>query len=184
MNANKTCTATFTLNTYNLTIAIAGTGTGTVTPDVGVHPYDYGTDVTLQATAATGSTFDGWSGNADCADGSVTMNANKTCTATFTLNTYNLTIAIAGTGTGTVTPDVGVHPYDYGTDVTLQATAGTGSTFDGWSGDLDCEDGSVTMNADKTCTATFTPTSNQSGEPTPDGGLGSISQPVIPTPTP
>ena len=156
MNADKACTATFTLNTYGLTIAKAGTGSGTVTPTVGVHPYDYGTVVTLSATAAIGSTFDGWSGDPDCEDGSVTMNTDKACTATFTLNTYDLTIAKAGTGSGTVVPTVGVHPYDYGTVVTLSATAAIGSTFDGWSGDPDCEDGSVTMNTDKACTATFT----------------------------
>ena len=69
--------------------------------------------------------------------------------------TYDLTIATAGTGSGTVDPDVGVHSYAEGEVVNLQATADGGSTFDGWSGDADCEDGSVTMDADKSCTATF-----------------------------
>ena len=123
MNGNYTVTANFAIDTHTLTIAKAGTGSGTVVPAVGVHPYGYGTVVTLEATAASGSTFDGWSGDPDCEDGSVTMNADKACTATFTLNTYDLTIAKAGTGSGTVTPTVGVHPYDYGTVVTLSATA-------------------------------------------------------------
>ena len=79
MDADKSCTATFTLNTHTLTIAKAGAGSGTVVPDVGPHSYDYGTIIPLEATADSGSTFDGWSGDADCADGSVTMDANKTC---------------------------------------------------------------------------------------------------------
>ena len=98
------------------------------------------------------------------------MDADKTCTATFTLNTYDLTIATAGTGSGTVTPTVGIHTYDYGTAVTLEATADSGFTFDGWSGDVDCADGSVTMDVDKACTATFS-----EYVPTPLGLDGDVS---------
>jgi hypothetical protein len=39
--------------------------------------------VTLTVTPSAGSTFDGWSGDADCADGVVTMNAAKSCKARF-----------------------------------------------------------------------------------------------------
>ncbi len=77
---------------YNLAISKAGTGTGTVTSnpegiDCGSAcdtDFAENTVVTLTATPALGSTFAGWSGDADCSDGVVTMNANKTCTATFT----------------------------------------------------------------------------------------------------
>jgi hypothetical protein len=37
----------------------------------------------LSASPEDGWQFIGWTGNADCADGSVTLNANKSCTATF-----------------------------------------------------------------------------------------------------
>jgi hypothetical protein len=41
--------------------------------------------VNLTYSASVGSSFSGWSGDADCSNGSVTMNSSKTCTAVFTL---------------------------------------------------------------------------------------------------
>ena len=76
-----------------LTVSRSGTGTGTVTSDF--PGIDCGTDcqegfpsgqlVTLTPTAASGSLFSGWSGDADCSDGIVTMSGPRTCTATFSL---------------------------------------------------------------------------------------------------
>jgi len=156
MNADKTVTATFSINQHTLTIARAGNGNGIIAPTIGDYTYDYGTVVALTAIANTGSTFAEWSGNPDCADGVVTMNADKTCTAIFTLDTYTLTMAQEGTGSGLITPDVGQHTYDYGTMVTLTAVPDPGSTLAGWDGELDCADGVATMDANKACTATFT----------------------------
>jgi uncharacterized repeat protein (TIGR02543 family) len=98
--------------------------------------------------------------------------------------THDLTIAKVGTGSGTVTPDVGVHSYAEGTVVTLEATADTGSTFEGWSGDADCADGSVTMSADKTCTATFTllsPSGSATSSAIPSNATPSIGQQIVVT---
>jgi hypothetical protein len=83
-----------------LTVAGAGTGNGTVTA-TGIsctitagstsgdcsESYPDGTSVTLTATAASGSTFAGWT-NCDAPSGNqctMTMNADKTVTATFNL---------------------------------------------------------------------------------------------------
>ena len=96
---------------FTLTVTKTGSGSGTVTSSpVGigcgtdcVETYNSGTVVTLIATAVAGSTFAGWSGNADCVDGVVTMTAAKTCTATFNLQKFTLTVTKAGTGNGTVT---------------------------------------------------------------------------------
>ncbi len=92
MDAAKEVTATFTPPRYTLTVSKAGTGSGTVTSDpAGIscgsdcsEPYTSGTVVTLTATAASGSTFAGWSG-ACTGTGScrVSMSVAKTVTATF-----------------------------------------------------------------------------------------------------
>ncbi|MCG3116636.1 MAG: InlB B-repeat-containing protein [Candidatus Manganitrophus sp. SA1] len=163
MDANKSCTATFTLQSLQVAVTKAGNGSGTVTSspagiDCGAicqANYNFGTVVTLTAATTNGSTFGGWSGDADCADGSVTVNAARNCTATFTLNQHTLTISQAGTGSGTVS---GAGTYNFGAVATVTATANTGSTFGGWSGPngTECATGSVTMNANKSCIATFT----------------------------
>jgi hypothetical protein len=184
MDADKTCTATFSLVNRTLTVAGAGTGSGTVaatgisctitagsTSGDCTEGYAHGTSVTLTATPNAGSTFTGWSGDSDCSDGAVTMDADKTCTATFSLVNRTLTVAGAGTGSGTVaatgisctitagsTSGDCTEGYAHGTSVTLTATPNSGSTFTGWSGcdsvsGMDCQ---VTLTAAKLVTAQFT----------------------------
>ncbi|HYD40498.1 MAG TPA: cellulase family glycosylhydrolase [Anaeromyxobacter sp.] len=94
MTSARTVTATFTaLATNPLTVTRAGTGSGTVTSspagiDCGTTcsaSYGGNAVVVLTATAASGSTFVGWSGacTGAAATCSVTMNAARTVTATF-----------------------------------------------------------------------------------------------------
>lgn len=91
-----------------LTVSKSGTGTGTVVSspagiDCGVAcsaVYATGTVVVLGATPAADSFFAGFGGNADCTDGMVTMDSDKTCTATFTKTWFEETDpAITYTGT-------------------------------------------------------------------------------------
>ena len=74
--------------------------------------------------------------------------------------TYSLIISKAGTGSGTVTA-TGINcgsdcseVVNSGTQVALTATAAAGSTFAGWTG-TGCTSGTVTVNGNMTCTATF-----------------------------
>jgi Tfp pilus assembly protein PilW len=78
---------------YALSISKAGSGSGTVSSSSGIdcgstcsQNYAFGTQVTLSAAAASGSTFAGWSGGNCSGNGicTVIMNAAQSVTATFT----------------------------------------------------------------------------------------------------
>jgi hypothetical protein len=74
-----------------------------------------------------------------------------------------LTVQKSGQGAGTVTSNMGVidcgatcsDTYNDGTEVILTATPEPNSRFTGWSENVDCEDGVVTMTTDVNCTANF-----------------------------
>lgn len=170
LDASKTVTATFTLNKYPLTVDTGGNGSGSVAQSPMATEYDFGTMVTLTATASVGSTFTGWSGDECIGDGCrnngctgtalaciVTIDEAKSITATFTLNKYALNTAISGSGSGSISRSPDAADYDFGTIVTLSATAENGSTFTGWSG-AGCtgiDPCAVTVDAEKSVIATF-----------------------------
>jgi hypothetical protein len=164
----------------NIQVGTAGTvtvnrnGEGTVTgPGINCggdcsERYTIGTVVTLNATAAAGSTFTGWSGGGCGGTGACRLTittAPITVTANFA-GPLGLTVAIAGTGSGTVTsnpagiacPPTCSAPFTPGTVVTLTAAPGAGSTFAGWSGGGCSGTGpcAVTVSGSVVVTATFT----------------------------
>lgn len=90
-----------------LTVHKGGTGTGSVTSSPpGIEcgsdcseAYSTGTVISLTATPDAGSTFKGWGGHANCADGVVTLTASLTCSATFdAAQTVTLQAVNAGGG--------------------------------------------------------------------------------------
>jgi len=166
---------------FTLTVKKTGTGSGTVTSDLaGIScgkacsaEFEEGTKVVLQATAESGSTFNGWTGckselkepKGACL---VTMSAAKEVTAKFEKGkpSFVLKVKLAGTGTGLVTSSpAGINcgidceePYEEGTVVTLTGASGANTKPVQWTG-CDSVDGEnkclVTMSAAKEVTATF-----------------------------
>lgn len=135
-----------------VTAVFVGTGHGRITSSpAGVDctttcatPFNVGQMVTLTAvTTTTESNFVGWSG---VCSGTGTcfleLNTSQTVTATFTLNQYELAITQTGVGSGLVTSTptglncgaICAADFDFGTEVTLTATADEGFAFRGWSG--------------------------------------------------
>jgi hypothetical protein len=155
----------------NLALSTAGSGSGSVTPSpvgstcgANCYSYDSDTQVEVSATAASGSTFVGWSGDCQGTGGcAVIMTSNMSVTANFAPTEY-LTLGTAGTGSGSVSPSPvgsacgsGCYSYLFDTQVAVSASAASGSTFTSWSGDCGGTGGcSVTMDSNKSVIANFT----------------------------
>ena len=118
----------------------------------------------LNASAAGGWTFTGWSGactgTGPC---DVTMTHDQSVTATFTQNIYTLTVSTTGNGTVTSTdgfiscPGTCSHSYLSNTQVTLNANPAAGWTLSAWSGACSGTGSCVvTMTQDLSVGATFT----------------------------
>ena len=141
------------------TLTTSATGNGRITPLAGTYSYLDGASVTLTATPDEGFGIASWGG--DCAASgtattcTLTMDAARTASVTFGQSAHTLTVTV--TGTGTVTPD-GTTTQPHGDEVTLTASWDDAThSFTGWTGDCvgTASTCVVTMDADKTVTATF-----------------------------
>jgi uncharacterized repeat protein (TIGR02543 family) len=148
------------LAAYTLTAAASPSAGGTIAKSPDQPSYAPGAIVTLSAVPSTGYTFTSWSGGTTgtVSPVDVTMTTDKTVTATFTINTYALTVSTVGSGSVARSPDQAL--YDHGTIVSLTAAPSLGYVLSGWTGatpdGVDPLEATVTMDANKTATATFT----------------------------
>lgn len=176
---------TFTTKQYKVDV-VAGTG-GTVTPTVAY--LDDNELCSVEATPETGYDFASWSftgGGTDPILGDATSSSttfrmgtpgtDAVLTATFVKETYTITAGVTPEGAGTVT---GAGSYEYGTDVTLTATANSGYEFVYWTlnGEMYSEDNSIPITV--TGNATYVANFNVVG-----GGKGNTSMNATPTPRP
>ncbi len=124
--------------------------------------FPLGSVQTITATPNTNFAFSSWTGDTGCsgaASHTITMDANKNCNASFVATAYILSLS-AGSG-GSVNSG---GTYSPGSTQTITATPNQYYSFTNWAGNAsDCytpntASHTVTMNADKTCTASFTPT--------------------------
>jgi glucose/arabinose dehydrogenase len=108
-----------------LTITTSGSGSGIITSSpsavycgaicaVNGPPTGPAMQLTLAAAPDPGSAFAGWSGDADCADGVITLTANRQCTATFT-GSFTDHVLVAG-----VTPVRAIHVVELRTRIDAQ----------------------------------------------------------------
>lgn len=155
-----------TSTNYTLTTSASPSAGGSVSRSPNATTYSSGTVVTLTASAASGYTFTGWSGDASgtATSVTVTMNSNKTVTANFTNSTgstYTLTTTASPSAGGTITRSPNASSYAAGTVVTVTATPASGYTFSSWSGGASSSSTTttVTMNANTSVTANFTTSS-------------------------
>lgn len=186
--ASGTCTATFGTQNFALSLAISGgpgtlAASTTASPSLatctqaGCGPYlvPAGTVVTLTATPASSYEIASW-GGACTADKSqstttLTMDGTKSCSVVFQKKQHTLGIIVSGSGAvtdgfGKIDSDLGKTSaqFDEGTMVTLTATANTAENaiFNGWGGACSsfntATTAMVTLDADKSCTASFTVT--------------------------
>ncbi|HEC85628.1 MAG TPA: hypothetical protein ENI48_10375 [Thioploca sp.] len=178
LDAAKTCTAIFELQpTYDLNLTYGGSGSGTVTSNVqGINcganctKYPKNAEITLTAIPEINSTFLNW--GVDCTGVgnpiTLTLDKAKSCTANFNvLPSYDVTVTKTGDGSGKIERNPGgdncgkdCQRHYQGTNVTLTATAYTGSKFTGWGGDCTGIGSplTVSINEARTCTANFTET--------------------------
>ena len=175
MSAARNVTATFNRQQLSLSVMRTGAGTGTVTSSPGgiscgatcSASYDAGAMVTLTASAATGSTFTGWSGGSctGTAPCTVTLTAATAVSANFDRVQYAFSVIRAGTGGGTVTSvPAGISCGNtcatqlfHGDRITLTAASDQTSTFAGWSGACTGTNACVVdVTSATTVTATFT----------------------------
>jgi uncharacterized repeat protein (TIGR02543 family) len=173
MNSDKSITANF-IRQYTLTI-IAGEG-GTTDPAPEIYTYDSGTRISITALPGDEYRFSGWTGDVPSGHENdnpltLTMDSNKSITANF-IQQYTLTI-VAGTG-GTTNPSPGSYAHDTGTNVSVTAIPNSGYNFSGWSGDASgtTETITITMDSDKSITASFTPDDTGGGDGGDDEGDG------------
>jgi uncharacterized protein (TIGR02145 family)/uncharacterized repeat protein (TIGR02543 family) len=136
MDNHKTLTAKFVLGGYTLITDVSPSGGGTVSCDP-YRPNYYlsGTNVTVTAEEAFGYRFTGWSGASTSTDKivNITMDENKTLTANFQPWQFSqLDIMRIDGGEGTVLFSPNQPYYNYGTSVTVTATATDGYEFMGW----------------------------------------------------
>ncbi len=182
VDAAKSVTAQFE-PLYVLTISIAGSGSvdgGAIGNCASTCTLTVvsGTTVTLTAAAASGSIFDGWTGECSGSENcviSISEDASVTATFTEVPNALDVTVTKTGSGTGTVTSTpAGINcgatcsmSVIEGTVVTLTATADSDSTFVGWSG-ASCTDSAtctINVNSAAMVSAEFSLTEVPSGTP-------------------
>lgn len=148
--SDTTFIAYFSPNQYTITVGSGNPSMGTVT---GGGTYDYGSTITLVATAQEHYHLDHWSdGNTDNPR-VLTVSSDSNLVAYFTLDQFALTVNTNNPEWGTVT---GEGTYDHGSVVTITATpVDNHRHFIGWNDGNTSATRTITLVSDTSFTAYF-----------------------------
>jgi len=175
MNASKEVTAHFEAEIYTLQVLIEGQGNVESYPQgIFCEPdceqtYEFGTDVELTASAATGYTFIQWQIDLSGSNQTdvVTITGNKVVRAIFAKQEFTLEVEVQGIGR-VITEDGNINcpddecvsTYEYGSQVYLTAQATSSDyEFSHWEEDLSgtSTDETILIDSNKFVRAVFTP---------------------------
>ena len=140
---DTTINAVFAIDQHTVTV---GGEHGSVTS---AGAYDYGTEVTLEATANAHYHFVQWSNGETANPYTLTLAGDTTINAVFAIDQHTVTV---GGEHGSVTS---AGAYDYGTEVTLEATANAHYHFVQWSNGETANPYTLTLAGDTTINAVF-----------------------------
>ena len=144
--------AAFAIDTHSLQATVADSTMGVAT---GSGTYDYGTAVTLTATAAAGCYFTGWSDGVTTNPRIITIESDTTVVANFEqMLEFSITVVPSDTARGTVS---GSGKYVSGTEATLSAIPRQHYLFSQWSDGRTDNPRTVRVIADATYKAVFVP---------------------------
>ena len=155
-----------------------------------------GLTIGLDVQAVPGFVFAGFTGDADCLDGLLTLTGPRTCSATFSSSgglpppppppsgSRRLTV-VPPTGGTILGPGITcgtggaacVIDFPAGIVIGLDAVPDAGSTFAGWS--TDCADGLVVLTTDRTCAPAFTGGGGTPPPPPPPPASGNFRLTVV-----
>lgn len=151
---DRTLTAFFAIDTHHVEVNSGDITRGSVT---GGGDFEYGTAITVSASAYSGYQFVRWSNGVSYNPYTFAVTTDMELTAVFIEEgtVYNISVTANDPAAGTVS---GGGPYGVGEEAVLTAIANSGYQFDHW------EDGSyqnprtVTVTADASYVAYFVPT--------------------------
>ena len=145
---NRSLGANFALNSYAVTIEANPSQGGTVSGDASGN-YNHGATVTVTATPSTGYHFVNWTVDGTEVSTNATLSGyaiTSACTisANFVIDSYAVTIE-ANPAVGGAVSGYASGNYDYGTTITVTATANPGYHFVNWTVDGTEEGTSTTL---------------------------------------
>jgi uncharacterized repeat protein (TIGR02543 family) len=161
--------ASFAANTVTFTITASAGAGGSISPS-GSVTVNSGASQQFTITANSGFHVASVGGGRGLAGRLTTftfnnVTANHTIAASFAANAATFTLAVSTVGNGTVAKAPDLASYAGGSSVQLTAAPASGNHFVGWSGDASGSVNplTVTMDANKSITATFAPDAGGGG---------------------